>query len=486
MQTVNKSAQVIQLDQLAVQDGFPAYVAIYSDRFSDNPFVLSPTVMQWSEQILICKLNDCEQFWLAQQQKLACNLEQLFERVLAHHFTNGYLAVFASHPWQCLVYLAYQKSLQARGAYFLQSRLNRNIFKSLEWEFWFAPQDDLVAHFESVGVKRFKADSFRTRQAQLKRFIDRIGLAGPFELKQANYHAITRRFEGWLGKVWRWTFATTSDLLGFPWVALDQSVRPAISRDLEYPLNQWRHIEVLLREDFGRLCEQFDAHDNEHINSMLWQITLFNYQVIDVELSFRHPYSLHCDAPEFKTALYQAWYVYDDTMRQLQQRDKDLDLPEFMPFAGWKVEVCERIYLPLVLWDLFGNDEAEVNTRSLHDLQNKLLIAIESYRVQASFYPEQSFAAVPIGGVREYAYDDYQWSACSTYRPLFYYQQQSEIEVPDSRQRLFLERCSSQWWLQGTQASQIKDYFLLRDNRGRASWVYRNFDGRWFKHGEYC
>ena len=481
----SNASHVIQLDQLSVQDEFPAYVAIYSDQSIGNPFVLSPTVMRWSEQVLICKVNNCEQFWLTQQQKSASNLEQLFERVLAHHFGNRYIAVFANHPWQCLVYLAYQTWQQSQGIYFLQSRLNRNIFKSLDWEFWFAPQDTLITHFESVGVKRFKAESFRARQAQFKRFIARIGLAGPFALKQADHQAITRRFEGWLGKVWRWSFDGTSDLFGFPWIALDQPVRPKVSRDMEYPLNQWSTIEVLLREDFERLCDQFDRDDSEHINRMLWQITLFNYQVIEVELSFRHPYSLHREAPDFKTALYQAWYVYDDLMRKLQARDKDLDLPESMPFVRWKIEVCERIHLPPMLWDLFGNDDTAVNTQDLRDLQNKLPVPLESYRSQANFYPEQSFAAMPIGGVAESAYDDYQWSACSTYRPLFYYQQQTEIEAPKTRQRFFLERCASQWWLHEAPEQAIKDYFLLKDRRGRASWVYRDYNGRWFKQGEY-
>jgi len=91
----------------------------------------------------------------------------------------------------------------------------------------------------------------------------------------------------------------------------------------------------------------------------------------------------------------------------------------------------------------------------------------------------------PVSGVAEPVYDEYQWSSCSTYRPLFYYQQQSEIEAPVPGQGSFLERCSSQWWLREAPEQQIKDYFLLRDGRGRASWVYRDFDGRWFKQGEY-
>jgi hypothetical protein len=478
-------SHVIQLDQLSAVDGFPAYVAIYSEQFSANPFALSPTVMRWSEQILICRVNHCQQFWLAQQQKCACTLEQLFERVLEHHHGNDYIAVFASHPWQALVYLAYQVQQQSQGAYFLQSRLNRNIFKSLGWEYWFAPQQQLSIHLQATGAKRFNPDTFQARQSQLRRFINRIGLDGPFTLQQADHHAITRRFEGWLGKVWRWTFDNSAELHSFPWLALEQPARPTVSRDLEYPVNQWPYIEPLLREDLERLCEQFNRDDSEHINSMLWQITLFNDQVIDVELSFRHPYSLHREIPNFKTALYQAWYVYADLIGKLQQRDKDLDLPESMPFIGWRVEVCERIHLPPLLWDLFAGEGGDINHQNLFDLQNKLSIPIESYRSRANFYPEQSFQSTPIGGVAETSYDEYQWSASSDLRPLFYYQAADEIEAPPPGQRFFLERCSNQWWLHGDPQNQIKDYFVLKDRRGRASWVYRDFDGRWFRQGEY-
>ena len=182
MRTVSKSgsaanAQVIRLNQLTEADDFPAYVAIYSEQITANPFALSPTAMQWSDRILLCRVNDCEQFWLAQKQKYACDLEQLLDPILRYHYGANYIAVFANHPWQCLVYLAFQIHQQARGIYFLQSLLNRNIYQLLEWEFWFAPQDALITHLEASRAKRFNAAAFRGRQAQLKRFINRTGLA---------------------------------------------------------------------------------------------------------------------------------------------------------------------------------------------------------------------------------------------------------------------------------------------------------------------
>ncbi|MFV2032563.1 MAG: hypothetical protein ACC663_08705 [Gammaproteobacteria bacterium] len=479
------NARVIQLSQLTEADDFPAYVAIYSEQAAANPFALSPTVMQWSDRILLCRVVDCEQFWLTQKQKYACDLEQLFDPILRYHHGAGYIAVFANHPWQCLVYLCFQMHQQARGIYFLQSLLNRNIYQLLEWEFWFAPQEALITHLEASRARRFNAASFRARQAQLRRFISRTGLAGPFALKQADYQAMARRFDVWAGKIWCWTFATASDLEGFPWVALAQAQRPMVSRELEYPLNQWCYIEALLREDFERLCEQFRCNESEHINRILWQITLFNYQKISVELSFRHPYSLHRELPAFKTALYQAWYVYDDLMQKLQARDKDLDLPEAMPFIAWRVEICERIHLPPILWDLFSDAGADIRLQDLRELQNKLPVAVETYHCEASFYPEQSFGAVSPGAVAEPPFDYYQWSSSSTYRPLFYYQTPTEIEAPTINPGIFLERCASRWWLDENPERQNRDYYVLKDTRGRASWVYRDGDGKWFKQGEY-
>lgn len=499
------SKSVIRLNQLTAADSFPAYVAIHSPQVAENPFALSPNVMLWSDDILLCKVDDCEQFWLAQQQKYQCDLNQLFDQILNHHFGAEYIAVFANHPWQCLVYLDYQMNQKSQGVYFLQSLLNRNIYKSLSWQFWFAPQQTLIHHLEQIKAKQFNPASFRSKQAQLKRFINRIGLTGPFDLQQADDHAITRRFDVWAGKIWRWTFVRsscsqssdaqtsntqTSDLQCFPWIPFAEPLRPTVSRDLEYPLNQWSHIQVLLCEDFEKLCMQFEGNENEHINRMLWKITLFNEQVIDVELSFRHPYSLHRELPEFKTAMYQAWYVYDDLMRQLRRRDKDLDLPETMPLASWSVEVCERIQLPPVLWDLFAHDNLEDDSsdakfQNIRELQNKLPTLIEAYHCEANFCPECSFETSPIGNTPDTAFDHLQWSASSNQRPLFYHPESQQIDIPSIKPHQFLERCASRWWLLDDSINQSKDYYVLKDNKGHASWVYRDGKGQWFKQGEY-
>ena len=474
---------IIQLDEF---DGFPAYVAIYAGQAVNNPFVLSPVAMQWSEQIVLNRVQDCEAFWITQKNKIQCDYHALFAPVLAHHYGEDFIAVFACHPWQCLLYLAYLIDQKLSGVYFLQSRLHQNIYRSLDWQTWFANQEMLTAHFEFVQAKGFRADRFRSRQAQLTRFINRTGFSGPFQLPGMSYQVFSRRFGTWLASVRRWTMQQSSELRGFPWISVDQPLRPLVVRDLEYPVNQWQVVELLLREDLQRLCELFMQDEQEHINRMVWLIRLFNHQLVEVELSFRHPYSLYRDQPGFKTALYQARYIYDDLMRDLQARDSDLDLPETMPLLDWQIEVCESFSLPPVIWDLFGHDAAEIAHEDILNLQNKLPVTLDSYCYTRSFFPEQCFSVSPLCEKTDDDPGQLQWISQSLHRPLFYYQSVDEIEVPVAGQFTFLERCANDWWEADDTLATNRDYYILKNPRGAASWVYRDFNGRWFKQGEYC
>ena len=482
---MNATTKVIDLAELHGRDEFPAYAAIYSCKPAD-PCVLSPTAMRWSDRVVLARLEDCRQFWLNQKKKLHCKLTDLFDPLLGYHFGDDYLAVFANHPWQCLWFLEYQLKHGARGLYLLESRLNRNIFKTLDWDCWFAAQDELAEHLSRINAKGFRIENFLARRAQLQRFISRIGVPTPFAMSAADANAVTRRFGKWLGQIWQWSFTESNTLQSFPW--LKHEPRPAlyVERDLEYPVNQWCYIEVLLREDLARLCEQFHRDDCEHINRMVWEITLSNYRKITVELSFRHPYSLHRDLPEFDTALYQARYIFDELMRKLRARETDLDLPESMPFISWRIEVCERIVLAPLLWDLFASHGDQGDYRQIMSLQNKLPVAFECYQSDPGFYPEQSFRAVPIGAVSVCSLDHFPWSSSAANKPLFFYPDPRPIEHPEGVARIFLERNSNQWWISGDVLQSIRDYFILRDPRGRSSWVFRDSNGDWFKQGEYC
>ena len=483
------NTSIIDLSELRGRHDFPAYAAVYSIT-TDNPFALSPSAMRWSDRIFLSRLDDCKLFWLEQKKKLRCKLADLFDPLLRHHYGENYIAVFGNHPWQCLLYLQYQLRHQGRGLYLLHSRLDQNIYRTLGWECWFDAQASLAIHLQAINARGFQPDSFHSRQARMQRFIQRIGVFTPHEMSAADANSIQRRFGKWLGRIWQWSFTASNDLQGFPWIKLASRRLPEVKRDLDYPVNQWSCIEVLLREDLARLCDQFQHSDCVHINRMLWEITLYNDHKISVELSFRHPYSLHRDQPGFDTALYQARYIYDDLMRDLQAREHDLDLPENMPFLCWRVQVCERVFLAPALWDLFATECEQIDYQQIRSLQNKLPIAFECFQLNASFYPEQSFQRVSIGAAMDETFDHYPWACSSSSKPLFFFENARPIDIPPGglgrMQKIFLERNSSQWWLSQSALQSIRDYFILKDADGRRSWAYRNQDGDWFKQGEYC
>ena len=476
--------RIIDLSELRGGDDFPAYAAIFSTT-ADNPFLLSPTAMRWSDDITLSRLEDCRQFWIEQKKKLRCKLTELFDPLLRHHCGDDYIAVFATHPWQCLLYLHYQIRQQGRGIYLLQSRLDQNIYRKLGWEYWFAAQSQLGTHLAALNARGFEAQSFAALQARMQRFVQRIGVTNTQDMNSADANSVTRRFGKWLGLIWQWSFTGSSRLQSFPWIKLAPERLPAVRRELEYPVNQWSFIEVLLREDLERLCTRFRQDDCMHINRMLWEITLFNDQKIEVELSFRHPYSLHRDRPGFDTALYQARYIYDDLMRKLQARDHDLDLPDNMPFLCWRIEVCERVLLAPQLWELFAHESGQVDYQQIMNLQNKLPVAFECFQASASFYPEQSFARVAIGAAPDETLDHYAWSCSAMNKPLFYFYSPEPIEKPSLVEKIFLQRESGQWWLSASTLQSIRDYFILKDRDGRLSWVFRNQQGAWFKQGEF-
>lgn len=476
--------RIVDLAELRDRDEFPCWAAIYSPA-QHKPFVLSPSAMRWSETVLLSRPGECRGFWLAQKKKLRCKLTDLFTPLLRHHYGDGFVAVLGAHPWQCLWYLEYQRRLGGGGLYLLQSPLNRNIYRGLDWDSWFDLQQALAGHLEATAARGFRRAEFASRQAQMRRFVERADIDAPHAMETAGAHSIQRRFGNWLGRIWQWSFTAQGDLQRFPWRPFAARKHPAVERDLEYPVNQWSYIEVLLREDLARLGEQLAADDSEHINRMLWRVGLFNEQTVEVELSFRHPYSLHRDQPAFATALYQARYLFDDLMRKLRARDRDLDLPSSMPFARWRLEIRERVTLAPQLWDLFADESSELDFERVRSLQNKLPLAFECFRPEASFYPEQSFAESVPGCPRVPEFDLSAWSCGALNKPLFFCPSPEPIENPERMQRIFLERSSEQWWLGGNALQAMRDYYILRNSDGRLVWAYRTLDGAWFKQGEF-
>ncbi len=497
--------KVIDLKTLSRDETFPPFGAFYCEIESvgKNIFSLTPWVMQWTENIWIFNLSPCRNFWAIQKEKKKKGLYELFEQILDISFEKEYLSVFANHPWQCIFFLDHLLKKKAKGVFSLNTLLNRRIYESLPWDHWFNPLVILSDHLNYLKVKGFKESQFRSKQAQLKRFIKRMDLWGPFDLSQADVASIKRRFSGWLGEVWAWTFNgflegekqtlnlfnsedNQVNLGSFPWIPFQIYDPPRVIRHLEYPVNRWDVVESLLIEDFSKLCAVNSWTEREQVSSIIWGITLYNLKNLKVELNFRNPYSLHSDTRNnFKTALYQAYYAYMELMDKLRARETDLDLPEEIPFVGWEIEINECLYIPPQITELISTENSKLNYEDILDLQNKLPLPIESYVIVPDFFPDLSFRSGEAGNTGEYDFSLNQWIEASSNRPFFYYKNPLPITCPLELKRRFLERTSNDWWESENLMDMTKDYFLLEDRDGKFVWVFRDNSGAWYKHGIY-
>jgi hypothetical protein len=313
------------------------FVAVYSadTHAPDDVFCMTPQVMQWSKHIYLFDLQSTMNYWQQQARQLGIDLFDLYEKILRSVFGDDVTAVFCVHPWQGLFFLYFLIDGKGRGLYALHSLFNKKSYRKLSWQYWFAVLTDLAEHLEETKARQFSAAGFRAKIAQLRRFVQRLDLSGPYALDQAEVSAIRRRYSGWVGNAWAWTFQSAADAVarrdpvasGFPWRPFKFRDSIRVQRHLDYPLSQWDAVEPLLKEDFTKLCQLPCWSVQDKISCLHWSISLFNMQQVTVNISFRHPYSLHRDGPTFSTALYQAYYAYVDMMQALCQRDTDLDLP---------------------------------------------------------------------------------------------------------------------------------------------------------------
>ncbi len=481
----------------------PVFAALYcrEELTDDTVFCLTPWVMQWSEDIWLFDITPCKTFWHMQAGKTNKNIYELFSEVLEEYFGTDYLCVLACHPWQCLIFLDYLGGINARGVYLLSENENRQRYEVIPWEPWFNSLSVLSRHCVHLKMKGFDESLLRSKQGQLRRFVERMNLAGPFALKQAENAAIKRRFSGWMGQVWTWTFKGifTEDIANcnslslidqkisldqFPWIPFNANHHPSVQRLLEYPVNQWDVIEPLLVDDFTKLCGLGEWSNREYVNVIQWDVMLYSLRSLTIDISFRNPYSLHRDAPEFTTVLYQAYYAYVDLMESLKARDDDLDLPEDIPLISWSVVIKDRLFLPDNIMELICVKENDIDIERILTLQNKLPHHLEAYTLKPDFCPELSFQDEIIGHVAEPGFSIEQWREAAFTRPLFFYKHPVPFTCSAGSHRIFLERTSQNWWQSDDLMAAIRDYYVVEED-GKLIWAFRDHSGSWYKHGVY-
>ena len=172
-------------------------------------------------------------------------------------------------------------------------------------------------------------------------------------------------------------------------------------------------------------------------------------------------------------------------MAALKIRETDLDLPEEIPFVAWTIEVQEWLVLsPQILALIPMGGCGDRNFLEILDLQNKLPLQVEHYAIAPDFYPGASFSFEEIGQARGYDFSLTQWRDASVKRPFFFYKKPIPFNDTGYR-KVFMERTGANWWESEDISNLNRDYFILEDRKGQSIWAFKDYRGRWYKHGLY-
>ena len=164
------------------------------------------------------------------------------------------------------------------------------------------------------------------------------------------------RFGSLVASAWQWSFLflkkqkqlslfdQVEQLDDFPWHSYSYLPQRVRSRNLEYPIQLWEQVQPLLNEDVEYFCRQKILSPQARVMAFQWEVVLYNFETVNLSISFRNPHDLYEQSPQHKTVLMQAYYGFHQLMQELAQRDSDLDLPEQMPLVSWKIFISKIFY----------------------------------------------------------------------------------------------------------------------------------------------
>lgn len=291
-------------------------------------------------------------------------------------------------------------------------------------------------------------------------------------------------------------FALQRSLFGqecdFPWVSFTSPEQPKVSRHLDFPLCEWEQISPILCSDLDRLCNLEEFRDGERVVSLEWRIVFQDLSYLVIPIKFRHPHSLHNEMTRHCTALLQALYAFESSLRGSPLDRARLDeLIPIEPIVSWAVSISERLVLPDQLVNLFADSESlggAANTRlsslaakekELLEIENRLPVMLESYELRHDPLPEDSYAVFN----RKESYEVETkvvptLMAQAQNRPLFIYRE--PIALDDARNSIpgtFTERTLDKWWRTNEDSKKRplqRDYYRMITREEKAFWVFRD------------
>ncbi|MFK8137227.1 MAG: hypothetical protein AB8E15_02600 [Bdellovibrionales bacterium] len=477
--------------RFAQSDELCRYILLQSESFDNSQlFSLSPHTMRWDKDLYFIDVQATENYWRLK----AKYHNELYSDFLLKKITESFPQAkiyTAKHPWQALLLLkAMGETAEKNYIYSFHSKLGENLFKTLKWEEWLSVAKQVLKYYDTKNIQ-LDGGKTRSKILQFEKAMERLGLEGPEDLKEADLASIRKRFGNFIERLWEWSFPEKSkrlplfqsldDLKAFPWLACDVPVHYKAFQLLEYPCEYWEHIEAFLKEDCKKLFEQVKQRTDLRVCKIDWRLHLYDGRDLQLPVYFRNPYSLHKESEKFTSLLQQANYSFHSWQKDLKEEKDYSTYPEAYKIVSWELVITEFIFHSEDSLELVASEDTYNIYNKLLDIENKLPRSLENYQVRESFLVDQSFQ-LRNEKAQLKTFTHLQWKNAGSLRPLFIHKKHKSIPAP--YRATFLERCSRNWWNQHSLRNYRVDYFKSLDRQSQR-WLSKDIDGKWMEYGSF-
>ena len=460
---------------------FPNFLAIQTDH-PEALQRLSPRLMHWKEGVWLVDLQPTHRYWehhLDTDSDDRC--QQLFaywqeQEILPHYWRIS----TGDNPWKCILLLS---QMQARGlAGFMHNHnpFGRRLVEDISWGLWETNVYQLAEYLDTLKVSGFRLTSFQKKLRSLIKNTPRLGFQRPHHIASMPKDSIRKRFGGVVETILSWSNFNDhgSDEIAqhpWPWISHMEEKTSEVHRHLDDELSDWQSIETFMQKDLDRLCQHKDFDEQDLIFSLEWSIVLSSRQTRSIQVSFRHPHSLHREIHHHKTTLLQAQYCLQNFQKSSEEEDG-----YHKSIVGWTIKVREKLRSVPVANSLFEHCSS---LQRINDLENMLPIPIASFRCTSHWAPEYA-STTKEDGIATNLLIDKQQVQLGSIRPLLVYRKAFDHHPTSSRSWSLLERTMNHWWeSSGSPNNEHRNYYQVRQAQGETLWVFRTDQGETKTHG---
>lgn len=492
-------AEVISLFRYDSDPPQPYSYVIFATTHAQAVFHISPDIMQLQDHLFVADLTIVQSYWQKMASMQATPVIDCIEATLKQSAPDLEISIACHHPFQGLVFYNHLQTIQANGCYRVDALFSQKIYRNMGWFPWMLAARQLEECFAKAGILQKERKAFNTKIKRLENFVSRMDLKEFHELKEAHFFEIQRRFSGFIGMLWKWTFPQAEKaeeeptlfnhhhyqrLKGFPWIPFFWDELPGRKNTLEYPIALWEHVEPVLLEDLNQLDHKILQNGHARVVEFSWTITLFDMDFCELKIPFRYPVVYHEEKKlEFPAVLKQFRFAFESLSKIWKDKAKESDFSNCQYVIAWTVAISKVIHVDQKSLLLFEDAHAQaMDLEEIKNLDNKLRSSIQVFRTHETFIGGYDFSQVAIDskvsetetlGVQE----------LTKLQPFYISAKKEEIAPETIKFKKFLERSSSDWWLGVDENDSLRDYYICQLVNREVVFAFKDYKGNWFKYG---